>query len=489
MAGSAKDLQLLELKDTISQLNKTVESLQRTIETQNELMSGLKQERDNLKEQVELLTKKLFGTSSERRHPSDPIPGQLNLFNEAEFEQDAAVAEAEEQTAVSPPKPRRKKSTQLESFAGLPVRKEYLDIPEDQKVCSACGTPLEEIGSEFVRRELEFIPAKLRVVEYYSKTYHCPTCEQDEMPHIFKARDWHEHRLHGMAAPSAIAWVMYQKFCNAIPFYRQEKDWEQYGIRLGRATMANWTIRNAEEAFTPMYAFFKRRLLGRDFLMADETPVQVLKEPERRAQTQSYMWIYRTGEDDGIPIVMYKYSETRAGDNAKDFLDGFGGYLMCDGYSGYNKVKTAKRCACWAHARRYLIDAIPKGKDHDLSIPAVQGLTYIDHLFRLEKEIKTKHKTPDAIKKARLRKEKPVLEAFWSWLDNQSPVRGSRMAKAVTYIRNRKPDLETYLEDGRCSFSNNASERSVKPFVIGRKNWLFSDTPAGAVANSGQTVR
>ena len=483
MADSAKDLQLRELKDTISQLNKSVEMLQKTIEAQNEMLAGVKQERDNLKEQVEYLTKKLFGASSERSHASDPWPGQLNLFNEAEAEQNEGSAAAEQEAAVTPSKPRKRKTTQAEKFAGLPVEKVYLDIPEDQKVCSVCGSPLEEIGAEFMRRELEFIPAKLKVIEYYSRNYNCPTCEEDEVKHFFKASDWHKHRLHGMASASTIAWVMYQKYCNAIPLYRQEKDWEQYGAKLDRSTLGNWIVLNADECFSPMYAFFKRKLLSRYFLMADETPVQVLKEPDRRAQTKSYMWIYRTGEDDGIPIVMYKYSETRAGDNAKDFLDGFSGYLMCDGYSGYNKVTAAKRCSCWAHVRRYLIDAIPKGKSNDLTEPAVQGTTYVNQLFNFERTIKEKYKTPDSIKKARLQKERPILEAFWSWLEKQTPVRGSRMDKAVTYIRNRKPYLETYLEDGRCSFSNNASERSVKPFVIGRKNWLFSDTPAGAVAS------
>ncbi len=483
MADSAKDLQLRELKDTILQLNKSVEMLQKTIEAQNEMLAGVKQERDNLKEQVEYLTKKLFGASSERSHASDPWPGQLNLFNEAEAEQNEGSAAAEQEAAVTPSKPRKRKTTQAEKFAGLPVEKVYLDIPGDQKVCSVCGSPLEEIGVEFMRRELEFIPAKLKVIEYYSRNYNCPTCEEDEVKHFFKASDWHKHRLHGMASASTIAWVMYQKYCNAIPLYRQEKDWEQYGAKLDRSTLGNWIVLNADECFSPMYAFFQRKLLSRYFLMADETPVQVLKEPDRRAQTKSYMWIYRTGEDDGIPIVMYKYSETRAGDNAKDFLDGFSGYLMCDGYSGYNKVAAAKRCSCWAHVRRYLIDAIPKGKTNDLTEPAVQGTTYVNQLFNFERTIKEKYKTPDSIKKARLQKEKPILEAFWSWLEKQTPVRGSRMDKAVTYIRNRKPYLETYLEDGRCSFSNNASERSVKPFVIGRKNWLFSDTPAGAVAS------
>ena len=218
--------------------------------------------------------------------------------------------------------------------------------------------------------------------------------------------------------------------------------------------------------------------------MADETPLQVLHEPGRRPQSKSYMWLFRSGEDGGVPIILYKYSETRAGDNAVEFLQGFKGYLMCDGYSGYNKVPDAKRTACWAHIRRYLVDAVPKGKNLDYSQPAVQGILYIDRLFRLEETIKAKSTTFDSLKKARLEKEVPVIEGFLSWLDMQNPTRGSRMDKAVTYIQNRRSYLMTYLEDGRCSFSNNLSENAIRPFTVGRKNWLFCDTPNGAQASA-----
>ena len=228
--------------------------------------------------------------------------------------------------------------------------------------------------------------------------------------------------LYGMASAGTVAWVMYQKFCNGLPYYRQEKDWKQYGVEITRATMTNWVIRNSEAFFLPMYEYFHRKLLERGFAMADETPLQVLHEPERRAQIKSYMWLFRSGEDGGPPIILYKYSETRAGDNAVDFLHGFKGYLMCDGYSGYNKVPDAKRTACWAHIRRYLTDAIPKGKALDYTQPSVQGMLYINQLF--------------------------------------------------------------HLEDGRCSFSNNLSENAIRPFTVGRKNWLFCDTPNGAQASA-----
>lgn len=493
MANSAKDLQFRELKDTISELNKLVKTLQETIDSLNSREAELKQERDNLKAEVELLTKKLFGASSEKRKGPLQNPDQLSIFdvcddlgvfNEAEAEENQENTEIEEQFQTPPKtKTRKKKATHAETFAGLPVKKVYIDVPEDKKTCESCGTPLEEVGEEFDHREIEFIPAKIRVIEYYSKTMKCPKCEEDELPFMHKGRDYSFHRIHGMASASTVAWVMYQKYCNCVPLYRQEKDWEQYGFKVGRATLARWVIKNAEEFLAPLYGYFMRVFLTRTFAMADETPVQVLKEPGRRAETKSYMWLYRTGEDDGPPIILYKYSETRAGYNASDFLKDFKGYLMCDGYSGYNLVRNAKRCSCWAHVRRYLLDAIPKGKNNDYTLPAVQGVLYVNKLFDQERKIKQKHNTPEAIKEARLQKEKPILEGFWAWLDSQHPTKGSRMDKAVTYIRNRRPYLETYLEDGRCSFSNNASERNVKSLVMGRKNWLFSDTPNGAVAS------
>ena len=485
MADSSKDIQLRDLKDMITDLKKMIKTLQATVDAANKREEALTQERDNLKDEVALLRKKLFGSSSEKR--TFDIPGQLNLFNEAEMEQDPAAAKAEELEASlldKNGKKRKARAVDAERFKGIPVQKKYLDLDDGEKVCPVCNTILEKIGEEFVRRELVFIPAKLKVYEYYSKNYTCPECSKRDLPLIKKGKDGKPHMLYGMASAGTVAWVMYQKFCNGLPYCRQEKDWKQYGAAITRATMANWVIHNSEAFFLPMYEHFHRKLLERGFAMADETPLQVLHEPGRRAQTKSYMWLFRSGEDGGPPIILYKYSETRAGDNAVDFLHGFKGYLMCDGYSGYNKVPDAKRTACWAHIRRYLADAIPKGKELDYAQPSVQGILYINQLFHLEDVIKAKYTSFDAIKKARLEKEKPIVEGFLSWLDNQSPVHGSRMDKAVTYIQNRRSYLTTYLEDGRCSFSNNLSEIAIRPFTVGRKNWLFCDTPNGAQASA-----
>ena len=485
MANSSKDLQLRELKDMITDLKNMIKTLQATVDAANKREEVLVQERDNLKDEISLLRKKFFGSSSEKRVID--VPGQLNLFNEAELEQDPSAADAEELAATLPSessKKRKTRATDAERFKGIPVIKKYLDIPEEDKVCPVCNTPLVKIGEEFVRRELVFVPAKLKVIEIYSLNYSCSECSKEDVPVIKKGKDGKPHMLYGMASAGTVAWVMYQKFCNSLPYCRQEKDWKQYGAAITRATMANWVIRNSEAFFRPMYEYFHRKLLERNFAMADETPLQVLHEEGRRAQTKSYMWLFRSGEDGDVPIILYKYSPTRAGDNAVEFLQGFDGYLMCDGYSGYNKVSNAKRTACWAHIRRYLTDVIPKGKQLDYTQPSVQGMMYINQLFHLEDVIKTKYSSFDAIKKARLEKEKPIVEGFLSWLDKQNPVRGSRMDKAVTYIQNRRDYLMTYLEDGRCSFSNNLSENAIRPFTVGRKNWLFCDTPHGAQASA-----
>lgn len=484
MAKDPKGQQLIELKDTIKELNNTIKNLNALIDAANKREEEHEKREQIMQEQIDYLTKKLFGRSSEKR--SDVIEGQMSFFDEAESE---AIAEdpAEEEFITIEKHTRKKKTSMMDKFAGVPVQKAYLDVPEEERICERCGTPLKRIGEEFVRREIEIIKPSIKIIEYYSVNYGCPKCKVDApVPYIIKGRDGHPHMLHGMASSSTVAWVMYQKYANSMPLYRQEKDFRMlYGVDIGRGTIANWIIDNAEDFFTPLCRYFQKKLVAGRYAMADETPVQVLKEPGRRAQTKSYMWVFRTGEFDKEQIVLFHYSPTRAGETAKEFLEGFRGYLMTDGYSGYNKLKDCTRTSCWSHIRRYLIDAIPKGKEYDYTQPAVQGLMYVDKLFDLEKKIHArKGVTYDEIKSFRLEKELPILEGFWSWLEAQHVAKGNRFDKAITYIKNRRPFLTNYLEDGGCSFNNNTSERSCKAFVTGRKNWMFSDTQNGANASA-----
>lgn len=183
--------------------------------------------------------------------------------------------------------------------------------------------------------------------------------------------------------------------------------------------------------------------------MADETRIQVLNEPERNPQTDSFMWVFRSGEDGLPPIILYHYTETRAKYNTVAFLDGFSdGYLETDGYQGYNNLPRIKRCSCWAHTRRYFIDAVPKGKQFDYSNPAVQGVQFCSKLFEYERRSQKQKHSYEQRKAYRLEKEKPILDAFWTWLEQQRPRKGTRFEKAVNYALNRKDTLMTYLEDG-----------------------------------------
>lgn len=482
LTTTSKDIQIRELKDTIKEQGQLINSLRVALDASTAQSKALTLQINNLTEQLEFLKKKLFGTSSERRNSK--IEGQINLFNEAELESTKnAVEPIIEETIVSSHK-RKPKTTLKEKLKGIPVEQVICELSDEEQVCENCESSLVKIGQETVRRELEFIPAKVKVIEYVSVHYACPECKETEEPYFLKTPVGNGLMKHSLASESSVAWVMYQKYANGLPLYRQEKDWKQYGIELSRATMANWVIYCASNYLKPIYDYCHKKLLEREFLMADETRVQVLKEENRKAETNSFMWLYRSGEDGLPPIILYEYSKTRAGNNAAEFLKGFSGYLTCDGYTGYNKIPEIKRCCCWAHVRRYFVDAVPKGHEYDYDNPAVVGVEFCSKLFKLEESFKQKNYSHEKVKELRLKKAKPILEAFWCWIEKQNPIRNSRLDKAISYTINRKPYLETYLDDGRCSFSNNLSENSIRPFTVGRKGWLFCDTPAGAEASA-----
>lgn len=485
MAKNEKDARLIEYKDTISQLNMTIKSQNEIILSLRETIASNQEQMRIMTEKIDYLTNKLFGTSSEK---TKTLEGQYNLFDEAE--QEAVLADESDIAEGIPVKEhtRKAKSKQSDIFKGVPSRDEIIPLSDKQKHCSDCGAQLEVIGKQFVRREFRFTPAKGEVVNIYVETAKCPVCS--EAPAMEKAIQFVKAHApealipHSYASTSVVAWVMYQKYANSMPLYRQEQDWNQMGVLLNRATMANWIIYCASQYFAPFYDYLHRELLKRQFLMADETRIQVLHEAERKAETDSFMWLFRSGEDGLPPIILYKYTETRAKFHALEFLNGFQGYLETDCYQGYNNLPGIKRCCCFAHLRRYFVEAVPKGKELDYSNPAAQGVQYINRLFEHERYSAARKQTPEQRYTYRLEKEKPVLDAFWKWISQQCPKKGTRFEKAVNYAQNHKDEFMTYLEDGRCSFSNNLSENSIRPFTVGRRNWLFSDTPKGADASS-----
>lgn len=449
----------------IKQLENTIENLQNQV--------------NNLTEMVLLLRKEKFGSKSEKT--SSQIEGQLSLFNEAEIEN---VSNSEEPLIIRKGSVYKKhKSTREELLKDIPVEEVPCIIHPDDMFCDQCGTTLKEIGYTKVRDELEYIPAKVKIIRYMQQACECPVCKHKGNPFIKKAFTPTSVLNHSLASPSSIARVMYQKYVNSIPLYRQEKDWEQVGIGLSRATMANWIIRSSEDYLIPVVNHLQKELLKRDIIHCDETPVQVLKEDGKKPQTKSYMWLYRSGNDGKSPIVLYDYQPSRNGDNAVNYLKDFNGYVHSDGYSGYNKLSNITRVGCWAHLRRKFVEAIPTKKASDAPPTSAEiGRQYCDKLFAIEDSLK-ELSTEERFCK-RLELEKPVLDAFWCWLDSVNALKGSALGKAVTYAQNQKPYMENYLLDGRCSISNNVAENAIRPFTVGRKNWLFADTPKGAAASA-----
>lgn len=489
MAQSAKDIRINELLDANSQLNTTVKHLVDALTQKDKALADMQTRLDEMTEELKLLRKKLFGSSTE--HMSNPYVNsdQLTIypFLGIEPEKEPEPVEAEYIEIQGYTKSKKAKSTLKEQFSNIPVKQVFIDsLSDEDKLCPTCGTEMQPIGTEIIRREVIHVKPSMYMLEYVGTTYGCPVCKDTEDPQFVKDNKAPAALIKGSyTSPSLTSWVLYEKFAKSVPFYRLEKSLEELGAKISRTTMANWAIQCNSLYFKNLTDYFHRELLKRKYLMMDETPIQVLHEPGRTPESKSYVWLMRSGNDGLPPIIYYRYAPTRSGDVALELTDGIqpGTYLMCDGFSGYNKLKDVRRCTCYAHIRRYFYEAIPAGHDRDITNPAVQGVMYCNKLFSYENKYAERHYKPETIKKRRLKDEKPVIEAFLDWADKQVVTGNSKFSKALTYFKNRRNDLMTYLEDGHCSLSNNWSENSIRPVTVGRKNWLFSSSVDGAEAS------
>jgi hypothetical protein len=278
----------------------------------------------------------------------------------------------------------------------------------------------------------------------------------------------------------------------ASPLYRQEQEWARKGILLSRQTMSNWLLRATQDWLEPVYNRMHELLCARDVLHGDETVVQVLHEPGKSAQSKSYMWLYRTGRsapasgDTDKPIVLYDYQPDRKKERPQAFLKDFKGYLHADGYDGYHALPSnITVVGCWAHARRKFDEALKAMPEKDrLGSQALHGVHFCDRLFRIEAQLADL--PPDKRHAQRQKQSVPLIAEFYAWLESPTTkiLPKTLLGQAAHYARSQRQYLERYLLDGRLEISNNCAERSIKPFVIGRKNWLFANTPAGARASA-----
>jgi len=427
-------------------------------------------------EQFHLARHKQFGASSERS-----VTEQCNLFNEAEAIAEAGpVEECIRQTITY----ERKKPGRKPIPKDLPIERIEYRLPEEEQICTACGGPMHEMSEE-LRHEVKLVPAQVKIVQHARCVYGCRNCEKNgiEVP-IKTAKAPRPVIEKGLASPSAVAYVMTMKFVDGVPLYRQEQHYARLGIDLSRGVLSNWTIKGSEW-LEFIYGRLKQKLLEQGILHADETTLQVLKEPGRAAESQSYMWLYRTGSQ-GPPIVLYDYQQTRSGEHPRNFLKGFKGYLHADGYAGYHDIPDVTLCGCWAHLRRKF-DEVLKGlppKKRASGSRAQEALDRINRLFAIERELK--RCAPEERLEIRNLKSRPIVEEFRKWLEDMLPgvLPKSLFGLAVNYGRNQWAKLIRFLEDGRIEISNNRAERAIKPFVISRKNFLFCNTPRGARASA-----
>ena len=457
------------------------EALQAKLSAKEEELVAALLKNQWLLEQLRLNRKKQYGSSSEQM---DQLVFEQfgRVFNEAEA-WSTSVEKRETRVKAHTRKPR---SGSIEEVVpeGTPV--EVVEHRLEDHSCPECGSEMVEIGKE-VRRSLKMEPARFWIREDVYYTYACKVCERETGNSVIVNTPREPAVLPGsFASPEAIAHLMVQKFVMYSPLYRQEQEWGRQGLKLSRQVMSNWLLRAAENWLVPIYQELHRELLKQEVLHGDETTLQVLKEPGKSAVSKSYMWLYRTGGDAEHPVVLYDYRPDRKAGNAEEFLEGFSGYLHADGYQGYHKLpENIRVVGCWAHARRKFDEAVKSlPQKEQAGCAALEGQAFCGKLFSIEKDIQDlpfeeKHKQ-------RQDRAKPVLDALFSWAEEKRRVTPpkSALGKALHYLLEQRPYLIRYLEDGRLEISNNRAERSIKPFVMGRKNWLFANTPAGARASA-----
>jgi len=460
------------------QLPDDVESLKEIVTSQSTQINALE-------EKVRYLQDQLFGRRSEKHVVNEGL--QTNLFDEAE----EVVEEKPEEIIV--PTHKRKKPGRKPLPKDLPRIDVIHDLAEEEKLCQ-CGCVKTRIGEE-VCEKLDIIPAKIQVIRHIRYKYACKGCEGVESDEgAVKVAPLPAQIIpQGIATPGLLAYIITSKFVDSLPFYRQEKMFERIGVEISRASMANWAIQVAEKC-QPLVELLKNGIRSGPLINIDETTVQVLKEPGRANTTKSYMWVFRGGTE-GHPLILYQYHPSRSGGITKDFIgDNYQGYVQTDGYGGYDFLKDRTgvvHVGCWAHARRKFMEALKARKSNKKTSGQKVGsaeisLNYIRKLYAVESEADEKGYIGNPRYRLRQEKAKPLLDEFKVWLDKrslQTPPKGL-LGKAINYTLGQWDSLIQYTNTGFLRLDNNLLENNIRPFVVGRKNWLFSGHPRGAEASA-----
>ena len=429
-------------------------------------------------EQIKLARQRQFGSSSEQ------IPSQGRLFDEAEVL--AALTTDEDDIGPTPEasshQTQPKSSTPRGKRTPLPLELERVDIIHEIPLADRTtpeGIQMVEIGEE-ISEQLDILPMKVRVLRHIRKRYGIPGGLSAPVLAPLPPQPLPKSN----ASPDFLAMLYTTKYVDGLPLARFEKVLLRHGVEVPRHTLARWIIAGSI-LLQPLLNLIRDQLFEYTVLHRDETPIQVLKEAGKSPSSTSYMWVQVGGPPDK-PVVLFDYDQSRSGKVASRLMEGYQGYLMTDGFEGYEQLATTpgiEHLACWAHARRYFVNAIrvqSKGKRGK----ADEALTMIGELYRIERD----HQDSSAFGRwiARQKLSQPILEKLRHWLTITQPgvPPQSLLGKALAYLNSHWPRLARYIERGDLPIDNNRCENSIRPFVVGRKGWLFADTPAGAHASA-----
>ena len=481
-----------ELNENTKLLIHKVEKMEAEISKKDKELSSKEQEINNLKNELAYLkgiianrNKKIFGVSSEKIDTN-----QLSFFNEAEKHSDSKIKEPNLEEITYKRAKKNSVTGKKDNLANLErVVIEHKLEGEDLK-CKKCGSDLVEIGIKSKKEILKYIPAKLIVEEHIMYSYACKSCESEAAKsNIVSTEAPKTIFYNSMASNELVAHTVCLKYHHALPLYRQESYFYMMGAALSRQTLCNWTMA-AAKVLEPIYNYMKEDLLKRDYIHADETTLKVINDNGKDSKSKKYMWLYMS-QTEGKPVILYDYQSTRSSSCPKNFLKDYKGYLQTDGYSGYNSVSEAKRIYCLAHIRRKFHEVIINLNEEALKESrALIGFNYCEQIYKLEKELRdTYSNNPDYYEiryKERNNKLAPILDDFIEYIDKEIllALPRSPLGKALDYAKKHVPSLKTVLLDGRLEIDNNAAEREIKPFVLGRKNFLFANTAKGATASS-----
>ena len=441
----------------------------------------LQAENQYIKTQVLLLQEKLNIALAQRyaARSEQYSPDQIRLFYEAEVDTPMDVGTDESAASVIIAAHTRQKRGRKPLPDHLPRLEVIHDLPEAERYCDHDGNSLRRIG-EVISEQLDIVPAIIRVIRHIRRQYACD-CGQCIKTATLPAQPIPK----SLASPGLLAHVAVCKYVDALPLYRQERILQRIGVDIPRATLANWMI-EAGTLIQPLINLLRDRLLAYDIIQMDETTVQVLKEPGKTAQSKSYLWLQRGGPPDQ-PVLLYDYDPSRGARVPQRLLEGFQGALQTDGYDGYNAaVATGNltHVGCFAHARRKFDEAIKAQGKQPRRGQAHHALALIQKLYGVEKAVR--HETPEARYARRQQHAQPILDELRAWLDETLPQvpPQSAIGKALNYLHREWTKLIRYLNDGRYEIDNNRAENAIRPFVIGRKNWLFSDSVRGVKASA-----